>query len=94
MKKTLFVIVCLFISGITLQSCTSKDEKINKEVSEILARENTSMNASVHDGVVTLTGTAKTEEEKYGIEGEVNAIVNVKSVVNNVVIEESPTPSE
>lgn len=94
MKKTLFMIACILISGITLQSCSSKDDRIREEVSKILLMEYSSMQASVKNGVVTLEGTAKTEDEKYAAEGEINNIVNVKSVINNVVVQEHPDRSE
>jgi len=94
MKKTLFVIACILISSITLQSCSSKDDKISREVSNILLREHSSMSATVKDGVVTLEGTAKTEEEKHAAEEEINNILNVKSVINNVVVQEPPISPE
>ena len=94
MKKTLFMIACILISGITLQSCSSKDNKIREEVNKILSMGYSSMQASVKNGVVTLEGTAETEDEKQAAEGEISSIANVKSVINNVVVQEHPDRSK
>jgi len=93
MRKTLFMIVCFLISGITFLSCGSQDERLQKEVNKVL-QEYGSIQGSVKDGVVTLEGTAKTEDEKDNAEGAVGSIAHVKSIVNNVVAEEQPINEE
>ncbi len=90
MKKTLFMIACILIAGITLQSCSTKDERISKKVNNILQMEYGTMHATVKDGVVTLDGTAESGEEIYLAEEEIKGIEGVKSVVsNNVVVKDS-----
>ena len=93
MRKTLFMIACLLISGVTFLSCGSQDERLQKEVNKVL-QEYGSIQGSVKDGVVTLEGTAKTEDEKDNAEGAVGSIAHVKSIVNNVVAEEQPINEE
>ena len=93
MRKTLFMIACFLISGITFLSCCSKDEKLQKQVNIVL-QEYSSIHGSVKDGVVTLEGTAKTEHEKYEAAGAVGSIAHVESIINNVVVEEAPITEE
>ena len=49
------------------------------------------MQASVRNGVVALE---QTEEEKYGVEGEISSIADVKSIINNVVVQTPSIPSQ
>lgn len=49
------------------------------------------INASVKDGVVTLTGTLNSDAERNAVENTVRSIKNVKSVVNNITVKQ-PMP--
>jgi hyperosmotically inducible periplasmic protein len=61
--------------------------------SELLVKGNvsaTSTTVDVHDGVVTLGGTADTQAQKELTEVYAKEIDNVKSVINNIVVNEKP----
>ncbi|MDU1891677.1 MAG: BON domain-containing protein [Dysgonomonas sp.] len=90
MKKILFIVTCILISGMTLQSCKQNDEALKKNVDmAIQGHYNSTVGTSVKDGVVTLMGTVETQEEKTLVENDVKAVKNVKSVVNNITVQES-----
>ena len=91
MRTKLLLCVCVFVAGITLNSCKPSDEKIQKEVATALA-EIPSISAEVKSGIATLAGTVDSEEIKANAETVVAAIKDVKSVVNNiqVVVPEVP----
>jgi osmotically-inducible protein OsmY len=92
MKKMLFMITCIVLSCFIFQACKSKDERINKNVSHALLNNYPTMYSSVKDGVVTLGGTAQTQQQKSQVEGIVRSISNVKSVINNVTVIQPITP--
>ena len=90
MRKMLFIITCVLISGITMQSCKQSDENLKKNVdSAIQGRYNSTISTAVKDGVVTLTGTVESQQEKTSLENDVKAVKHVKSVVNNISVRES-----
>jgi len=92
MKKVIFIMTCIFLTGLGFQSCQQDDKKIQTEVDKVV-KENSSTFASVKDGVVTLTGTVATEQEKTAIENQVRSVKGVKSVTNNIAIQ-APVPTE
>lgn len=95
MKKMLFILTCVLISGISLQSCKQSDEKLKTNVDKAIeGRYNSTISTSVKDGVVTLTGTVETEQEKTALESDVRAVKHVKTVVNNVSVSQSNIPSQ
>nr|WP_295868125.1 BON domain-containing protein [uncultured Chitinophaga sp.] len=49
--------------------------------------------ADVKEGVVTLSGTVSTEEEKTSAENAVKSVKDVKSVVNNITVTPPPPPA-
>ncbi|MFR0677823.1 BON domain-containing protein [Dysgonomonas sp.] len=90
MKKILFIITCILISGMAMQSCKQSDGNLKKEVDkEIAERYNSTISTSVKDGVVTLTGTVESEQEKTSIQSDVEAVGHVKTVVNNISVNDS-----
>lgn len=95
MKKMLFIITCILISGMAMQSCKQSDENLKKDVDKaIQGRYNSTISTSVKDGVVTLTGTVESQQEKSSIESEVKAVKHVKTVVNNISVRESNITSQ
>jgi len=95
MKKMLFIITCILISGIAMQSCKQSDENLKKDVDKaIQGRYNSTISTSVKDGVVTLTGTVESQQEKTSVESEVKAVKHVKTVVNNISVRESNITSQ
>ena len=91
MKKSirkLSAIVLLACASFTfLESCKGKPKDADIE-SAILTKSTSypGLNATVKDGVATLTGTATDEAAKSGFETAVKSVEGVKSVVNNIVI--------
>ncbi|SKA29491.1 BON domain-containing protein [Chitinophaga eiseniae] len=49
--------------------------------------------ADVKEGVVTLSGTVSTEDEKTSAENAVKSVKDVKSVVNNITVTPPPAPA-
>lgn len=91
----LFIITCILISGIAMQSCKQNDENLKKDVDKaIQGRYNSTISTSVKDGVVTLTGTVESQQEKTSVESEVKAVKHVKTVVNNISVRESNITSQ
>ncbi|MCD7973124.1 MAG: BON domain-containing protein [Candidatus Azobacteroides sp.] len=87
MKKLVYLISCVLIAGISFQSCgKSNDEKIKEEVNRELTGNYSNVTSTVHDGVITLNGTVDTQDMKNSLEMNVRNITNVKSVVNNVTV--------
>lgn len=91
----LFIITCILISGIAMQSCKQSDENLKKDVDKaIQGRYNSTISTSVKDGVVTLIGTVESQQEKTSVESEVKAVKHVKTVVNNISVRESNITSQ
>ncbi|RYG06343.1 MAG: BON domain-containing protein [Chitinophagaceae bacterium] len=91
MKKTLLRFSTIAIIGLTtvtaFDSCKSgpKDADIETSIAA-KTNETPALTATVKDGVATLSGMAKNEEEKTQYEGTVKSIEGVKSVVNNITV--------
>ncbi|MGJ1364128.1 BON domain-containing protein [Sphingobacterium spiritivorum] len=83
----------LFMAGLlTMISCKSKisDADLKTKV-ETAVSGNPDVLVDVKDGVVTLSGTVATEQEKISLETAAkSAEKGVKSVVNNIVVEAAP----
>ena len=95
MRKIFFIITCILISGVTMQSCKQSDENLKKDVDKaIQGRYNSTVSTSVKDGVVTLTGTVESQQEKTAVEDDVKAVKHVKTVVNNITVHESNISSQ
>lgn len=95
MRKMLFTITCVFLSGTILQSCKQSDENLKKDVNKAIeGRYNSTVSTSVEEGVVTLTGTVESQEEKTSVENDVKAVKHVKSVVNNISVRENNITSQ
>lgn len=84
MKTKLLSFFILLLSANFYISCNSKpnDETIQAEVNKNIA--NTSITATVSEGVVTLTGDCPDENCKSSAETAAKNTKNVKSVVDNI----------
>lgn len=92
MKKMLFIIACVIMSGIALQSCKPSDTTIQRTVeTELRNKSYGSVTSSVRNGIVTLTGQVENEQEKASIENTVKSLKDVKSVVSEIVVRPMPT---
>lgn len=96
MKKTLsrWMYAALFITtlSITVFSCKPK---IKDQDIEAAIQSNSALSgfvASAKEGIVTISGEAKTEAEKAAAESAIKAIQGVKQVVNNITIAVPPPP--
>jgi len=77
---------------VMFSSCGVKDSTISEAITEKAQTtpELAGINASVNNGVVTLTGECKDEAGKAACENAVKNIKGVKSVVNNCTIAPPP----
>lgn len=75
-------------------ACKSKpkDSEIMKTASTAV-QSIPGVTADVKEGVVTLSGTVSTEEEKASAENAVKSVKDVKSVVNNITVTPPPAPA-
>lgn len=82
------IITVLAFSGITLLSCKSKqtDAEIRSSVNEKIASNDNmkGLNASVKDGVVTLSGECPTDECRKDCANAIKNVKGVKAVENNI----------
>ncbi|NDV59784.1 BON domain-containing protein [Bacteroides sp. 519] len=92
MKKVIFIMLSVFFAGITLQSCSDNDTKIKQEVEKALKAQYSNVSVAIKDKVVTLTGVLENQAERTLAENVVKAIPGIKSVVNNITVQE-PTPT-
>ncbi|HLK31092.1 MAG TPA: BON domain-containing protein [Puia sp.] len=81
----------LFMSA-TLVSCGVKDSTIQEEIADAAKAtpELATVNSTVKDGVVTLSGEVKDDASKAASEAAVRALKGVKSVANNITIAPPP----
>lgn len=92
MKKLIFIMMSVFLVGMTLQSCQDNDKKIKDEIENALKARYNTVSVAVKDKVVTLTGSLNSQTERAAAENVVRTIKGVNSVVNNITVEE-PTPT-
>ena len=98
MKKKSFIAVAAVtvMLAFAMPSCkpTVKDvDLVNKIESAKAGMSNMSnVNATVSEGVVTLSGTVPDAQTKSAAENNVKAIEGVKSVVNNIEVVAPPPP--
>ncbi|MBK5722268.1 BON domain-containing protein [Dysgonomonas sp. Marseille-P4677] len=94
MKKMLFMIACIMITGVAMQSCRKNDDVLKKDVDRVIqGRYNSTIVTSVKDRVVILDGTVESQQEKMSVENDVNNVKDVKGVVNNITVRESDITS-
>lgn len=91
MKKGILYALCVVLVGLGFQSCKQNDQKLQTDVENMIKGTYSDINASVKDGVVTLTGTLNSDAERNAVENTVRSIKNVKSVVNNITVKQ-PMP--
>lgn len=87
MRKVIFMMSAVLLSVVLMQSCKPSDEKVQKAVDAVLTATVPGVTATVKDQVVTLTGTVESEQQKASAETAVKSVKDVKSVVNNIVVE-------
>jgi len=84
------LIALLLVTGVALVSCKSKnsDADIKAAIDQKVQSnaEMKTLNASVLDGVVTLTGSCKDEDCRKSCEDKVEDVKGVKKVINNIDI--------
>ena len=89
MKKNwlfkMLVLTSITLLSFTIYSCGVKDSDIQKSVNEKLSS-TPGINASVTDGVVTLSGQASDDNAKSSVETNVKTVKGVKSVINNAMV--------
>lgn len=90
MKKSLFICVCLLLSGLVFNSCGPDDIALLGKAKETLLGY-PKVTCAVRGGVATLYGTVESEDQKTQAETDVKAISGMKGVVNEIEVVE-PTP--
>jgi len=96
MRKISLIYFVAILSGIFLYSCSADDQKTqNAVVSALSSSGNSTVGATVKDGVATLTGTVQTQEQRASAEAAAKNVKDVKSVNNRieVVAPAAPTPT-
>ncbi len=92
LSKLSMIVFVTAVSSFLLTSCKGpSDSDIQNSVNEKLTS-NPGINASVTDGVVTLTGECADENCKSASETAVKSVKGVKSVTNNITIAPPPAP--
>lgn len=89
MKKSLFICLCMLLSGLFMQSCGPDDVKIATDVKNVLLLNYPQTSSSVRNGIATLTGVVDTEEKKADAEKLVREVNGVKNVVNDIEVRAS-----
>lgn len=91
------ILTVLAISSIGFVSCKGKqtDAEIQSSINEKIAgnEEMKGLNASVTNGVVTLTGECKDEECRKDCADAIKGVSGVKSVENNIRIASAAAPT-
>ncbi len=99
MQKKLHRILLPFITAVSfsilLFSCGPKDADVQSAVVTALKAnsELSGLNASVKDGVVTLSGETKSETNKAQAEEIAKSVKGVKNVINNSTVAAPPPPT-
>jgi hyperosmotically inducible protein len=86
----------LLIAVLVMTGCKPNDSKIKLAVEQVLKAkaETAATTADVKAGVVTLSGTLASEAAKKDLEAAVKNVADVKSVVNNIQVNEVTVPVE
>ncbi|NDW09453.1 BON domain-containing protein [Dysgonomonas sp. 520] len=91
MRKSVLYSVFAMLMGVVLFSCTPNDKKLQKQIDSVISISEGAVNATVKDGVVTLTGSVNSEEARSATEATVKAMKDVKSVINQISVDK-PQP--
>lgn len=86
MKKMMFIMACVLITGLSMQSCKSNDAKVQEKVEKALQADYESISSTLKDGIVTLTGVVDSQAEKIAVGNLARSVKEVKSVVNNITV--------
>jgi osmotically-inducible protein OsmY len=95
-KTVLSLIVAMFL---TLACATTHrhthdgtiENNVRQNISSAMAGHAYYANVSVNDGVVTLTGTTHSEEDRRTIGEAANRVKGVKTVINNITVDDNRT---
>lgn len=84
----------LFVLGFALvfAACKPSDSQIAESVKAKVSAVSPSINSTVQDGVVTLSGEVSDEATKSAAEAALSDVKGVKSVVNNLTVPPPPPP--
>ena len=95
MKCTSYFKSWIYVAAMALflAACTPSDEKIAEEVKTKLTALSPAINATVNNGVATLTGQVVDEATKAAAETAIQNVKGLKSVVNNLTVTPPPEPA-
>lgn len=94
MKKFLFIFACVIITGMGFQSCKPNEQKVQSEIEKVLRTSYSNVSTNYRDGVATLTGTVATQQERTAAENAARSVKDVKSVVNNITVQQVAQPTQ
>lgn len=94
MKISKFLIAVFLSVPMLFFSCKPKDSDIQSKITQKFSAtpELSGVNASVSDGVATLTGEVKDDAAKTRAETDAKDVKGVKSVVDNITVNMPPPP--
>jgi|ERR1051325_4449000 osmotically-inducible protein OsmY len=85
----LFSIACGSMNRATPKALDDKaiEADVRSKIATAVPEKTFAVEINVHDAVVTLSGHAKTEEDRRKIGDAANSVNGVKSVINNITIQ-------
>lgn len=94
MKLSKILIAVFLSASVLFFSCKPKDSDIQTKITQKFTGtpELSGVNASVTDGVATLTGEVKDDAAKSRAETDAKDVKGVTSVVNNITVNMPPPP--
>jgi hyperosmotically inducible periplasmic protein len=94
MKISKLLIAVFLSASVLFFGCKPKDSDIQSNITQKFTAtpELSGVNASVSDGVATLTGEVKDDAAKQRAETDAKDTKGVKSVVNNITVSAPPPP--
>ena len=86
----LFVMLFSLACASTRNNDGNLERGVRNSISSSMSGKVYLANVAVNQGVVTLTGTTRTEEDRRAIGGAADKVRGVKTVINNIVVEPAP----
>lgn len=93
-RKTAIPLLFALLFSLACASTHNNDGNLERHVRESIASSMSGKvyvtTVAVNNGVVTLTGTTRSEEDRRSIGAAADKVKGVKTVINNIVVEPAP----
>lgn len=93
-RKTAIPLLFVLLFSLACASTHNNDGNLERHVRESIASSMPGKvyvtTVAVNNGVVTLTGTTRSEEDRRAIGAAADKVKGVKTVINNIVVEPAP----